>query len=264
MTDLTLNDGRTIPAIGFGTYKVPAEDAARLSRDALDAGYRLIDTAAFYGNEAGVGEATAGTDAFVTTKLWRDDMGHDAALRAFDASAAKLPRIDLFLIHWPMPSHDRYVETWQALVRLREEGRVASIGVSNFSPDHLDRIVDATGVVPALNQIELHPTFQQRKARAAHERLGIVTQSWSPLGQGTLLTDPTIAAIAREASATPAQVILAWHLRAGLGVIPKASSRARIAENLAAQAVQLSPDQIAKLDAMDREDGRLGPDPDTL
>ncbi len=266
MTDLTLNDGRTIPAIGFGTYKVPAEDAARLSRDALDAGYRLIDTAAFYGNEAGVGEATAGTDAFVTTKLWRDDMGHDAALRAFDASLARLGResVDLFLIHWPMPSHDRYVETWQALVRLREEGRAKSIGVSNFSPDHLDRIVDATGVVPALNQIELHPTFQQRAARAAHERLGIVTQSWSPLGQGTLLADPTIVAIARDAGATPAQVILAWHLQAGLGVIPKASSRARIEENLAAQSVTLTPDQIATLDAMDREDGRLGPDPDTL
>lgn len=264
MTDLSLNDGRTIPAIGFGTYKVPAEDSARLSREAIDAGYRLIDTAAFYANEAGVGEATGGSDIFVTTKLWRDAMGYDGALKAFDASAAKLSRIDLFLIHWPMPSENRYVETWQALVRLREEGRVGSIGVSNFSPDHLDRIVDATGVVPALNQIELHPTFQQRDARAAHERLGIVTQSWSPLGQGTLLTDPTIAAIAQEAGATPAQVILAWHLQAGLGVIPKASSRARIEENLAAEKVTLTPEQVAKLDAMDRDYGRLGPNPDTL
>ncbi|KQM76479.1 hypothetical protein ASE70_09195 [Sphingomonas sp. Leaf22] len=264
MTDLPLNDGRSIPAIGFGTYKVPAEDSARLSREAIDAGYRLIDTAAFYANEAGVGEATADRDIFVTTKLWRDAMGYDGALRAFDASAAKLPRIDLFLIHWPMPSEDRYVDTWKALVRLREEGRVASIGVSNFSPDHLDRIVEATGVVPALNQIELHPHFQQRAARAAHDRLGIVTQSWSPLGQGSLLSDPTIGAIAQEVGATPAQVILAWHLQAGLGVIPKASSRTRIEENLAAQSVTLTADQIAKIDAMDRADGRLGPDPDTL
>ncbi|KQM13689.1 hypothetical protein ASE73_11270 [Sphingomonas sp. Leaf24] len=264
MTDLPLNDGRSIPAIGFGTYKVPAEDSARLSREAIDAGYRLIDTAAFYANEAGIGEATADGDIFVTTKLWRDAMGYDGALRAFDASAAKLPRIDLLLIHWPMPSEDRYVDTWKALVRLREEGRVASIGVSNFSPDHLDRIVDATGVVPALNQIELHPHFQQRTARAAHERLGIVTQSWSPLGQGTLLSDPAIGAIAQQVGATPAQVILAWHLQAGLGVIPKASSRARIEENLAVQSVTLTAEQVAKIDAMDRADGRLGPNPDTL
>ncbi|WP_230772292.1 aldo/keto reductase [Sphingomonas sp. Leaf4] len=264
MTDLTMNDGRTIPAIGFGTYLVPPEDAERLSREALDAGYRLVDTAAFYGNEAGVGAATGGTDAFVTTKLWRDAMGYDEALRAFDASAANLPTIDLFLIHWPMPSQDRYVDTWRALVELQKDGRVGSIGVSNFSPDHLDRIADATGVVPALNQIELHPTFQQRKARAAHERLGIVTQSWSPLGQGKLLADPVIAGIARDIGATPAQVILAWHLQAGLGVIPKASSRARIEENLAAQSVTLSGEQVAAIDALDRADGRLGPNPDTL
>ncbi|MBD8678504.1 aldo/keto reductase [Sphingomonas sp. CFBP 13720] len=266
MTDLTLNDGRTIPAIGFGTYQVPPEDAARLSREALDAGYRLVDTAAFYGNEAGVGEATAGTDAFVTTKLWRDDMGFDATLRAFDASLAKLGRdsVDLFLIHWPMPSHGLYVETWRALVRLRDEKRAISIGVSNFSPDHLDRIVDATGVVPALNQIELHPNFQQRAARAAHERLGIVTQSWSPLGQGRTIADPVIGEIAARTGATPAQVILAWHLQAGLGVIPKASSRARIDENLAAQHITLSAEDIATIDAMDDADGRLGPNPDTL
>lgn len=266
MTDLPMNDGRTIPAIGFGTYQVPPADAARLSREALDAGYRLIDTAAFYGNEAGVGEAVAGTDAFVTTKLWRDDMGYDRALAAFDESLARLGRdsVDLVLIHWPMPSQDRYVDTWKALVRLREAGRATSIGVSNFSPDHLDRIVDATGVVPALNQIELHPHFQQRAARAAHARLGIVTQSWSPLGQGKLLADPAIGTIADAIGATPAQVILAWHLQAGLGVIPKASSRARIDENLAAQSVTLSAEQIATLDAMDRADGRMGPNPDTL
>lgn len=266
MTDLTFNDGRTIPAIGFGTYQIPPEDAARLSREALDAGYRLVDTAAFYANEAGVGAATAGTDAFVTTKLWRDDMGHDATLKAFDASLAALGRdtVDLFLIHWPMPSRDQYVDTWRALVRLREEGRALSIGVSNFSPDHLDRIVDATGVVPALNQIELHPTFQQRAARAAHERLGIVTQSWSPLGQGKLIADPVIGGIATRIGATPAQVILAWHLQSGLGVIPKASSRARIDENLAAQRVTLSAEDMATIDAMDDPNGRLGPNPDTL
>lgn len=266
MTDLSMNDGRTIPAIGFGTYKIAADAAAGLAGTAIETGYRLIDTAAFYGNEAGVGTATVGTGTFVTTKLWRDAMGYDAALRAFDASLAALHRshVDLYLIHWPVPAEGRYVDTWKALVRLREEGRAKSIGVSNFTPDHLDRIVNATGVVPAVNQIELHPAFQQRDARAAHQRLGIVTQSWSPLGRGALLADPVIGAVARATGASAAQVILAWHLQAGLSVIPKASSRARIEENLAASNVTLSAEQVTAIEALDRPDGRMGPDPDTF
>ena len=266
MIERAMNDGRRIPAIGFGTYKVPADDAERLCRAAIDAGYGMIDTAALYGNEEGVGAATAGTELFVTTKLWRDSMGADAALAAFDASLARLGResVDLYLIHWPMPNEGRYVETWRALVRLRDEGRARSIGVSNFSPEHLDRIVDATGVVPALNQIELHPTFQQRAAREAHERLGIVTQSWAPLGQGRLLEHPVIAGIAARLERSAAQVILAWHLAHGLAVIPKASAPERIRQNLAAAEVSLSDADMAAIDALDDPAGRMGPDPETF
>lgn len=264
---LTMNDGRTIPAIGFGTYLVPDADAARITREALDAGYRLVDTAAFYGNEAGVAQGLGDRDdIFVTTKLWRSDMGHDSTLRAFDASLAKLGRdsVDLYLIHWPMPSLGSYVETWKALVRLRDEERAKSIGVSNFSPEHLRAILDATGVAPALNQIELHPGFQQRAARAFHAEHDIVTQSWGPLGQGTLLSHPEIVRIAEARGCTSAQAILAWHLHHGLAVIPKASSHDRLASNLAAGAVSLTADDIATIDALDDSEGRLGPNPDTL
>lgn len=264
---LTMNDGRAIPAIGFGTYLVPDGEAARITREALDIGYKLVDTAAFYGNEPGVAEGLGGRDdIFVTTKLWRDAMGHDAALRAFDASLARLGResVDLYLIHWPMPSLGKQVETWKALVRLRDEGRAKSIGVSNFGAEDLRAILDATGVAPVLNQIELHPGFQQRALRAFHAEHGILTQSWAPLGQGTLLAHPAIERIAAARGCTPAQVILAWHLHRGLAVIPKASARERLAANLAAGGVQLEAEDIAAIDALDDSAGRLGPDPARL
>ena len=264
---LTMNDGRTIPAIGFGTYLVPDAEAPRITREAVEIGYSLVDTAAFYGNEAGVAEGLgARDDVFVTTKLWRDDLGFDSALRAFDRSLARLGRdgVDLYLIHWPMPSLGRYVDAWKALVRLRDEGRARSIGVSNFGPDHLRAIMDATGVVPALNQVELHPGFQQRGLRDFHAAHGIVTQSWGPLGQGTLLGSPEIARIAEARGCSPAQAILAWHLHHGLAVIPKASSRERLAANLGAGDVALAAGDIAAIDALDDPAGRLGPDPDRL
>jgi 2,5-diketo-D-gluconate reductase A len=264
---LTMTDGRAIPAIGFGTYLVPNSDAARITREAVEIGYELADTAAFYGNEAGVAEGLGGRDdIFVTTKLWRSDMGFDPALRAFDRSLAQLGRdsVDLYLIHWPMPSLGTYVDTWKALVRLRDEGRAKSIGVSNFGVDDLRAILDATGVAPALNQVELHPRFQQRELRAFHAEQDILTQSWAPLGQGTLLEQPVVARIAAARGCTPAQAILAWHLQHGLAVIPKASARERLAANLAAGDVMLEDQDVAAIDALDDPAGRLGPDPAKL
>lgn len=264
---LTMNDGRAIPAIGFGTYLVPNDDAARITREGLEVGYKLVDTAAFYGNETGVAEGLGGRDdVFVTTKLWRSDMGFDPALRAFDQSLERLGRdhVDLYLIHWPMPSLGKHVETWKALVRLRDEGRARSIGVSNFGADHLAAILDATGVAPALNQVELHPGFQQRALREFHAAHGIVTQSWAPLGQGTMLEHSEIVRIADRRDCSPAQAILAWHLHHGLAVIPKASAKERLSANLAASRVTLEPEDIAAIDALDDPAGRLGPDPASL
>ena len=261
--NLTMNDGRTIPALGFGTYLVPDADAPRITRDGLAAGYRLVDTAAFYANERGVSEGLGGDDAFVTTKLWRDDLGYDAALRGIDASLKLLGRdsVDLYLIHWPVPSSGLFVETWKAFVRIRDEGRAKSIGVSNFDADHIRAIADATGVMPALNQVELHPSFQQRDLRAFHAANGIVTQSWAPLGQGHLLDQTSIHGVAEKHGASTAQVILAWHRQHGLAAIPKASSIGRLKENLASLAVTLDAEDMAELDSQDDPEGRLGPDP---
>ena len=264
---LVMNDGRTIPAIGFGTYLVSDAEAPRITREAVDLGYTLVDTAALYGNERGVAEGLGGRDeVFVTTKLWRDALGYDSALRAFDESLERLGRehVDLYLIHWPMPRLGKFVDAWKALIRLRDEGRAKSIGVSNFSPDHLRVLLDATGVVPAVNQIELHPAFQQHAHRQFHAAHDIVTQSWGPLGQGSLLGHPAIVRIAAARACTPAQAILAWHLQYGFAVIPKASARERLAANLAATEVTLEPEDIAAIDALDDPGGRLGPDPDLL
>ena len=265
MTDtpsLPLNDGRTIPALGLGTYKIPEAHAALVVRQAVDLGYRLVDTAAIYGNEMGVGSGLADEpEIFLTTKLWNDRQGD--AFAAFEESLALLGResIDCYLIHWPAPEQDLYVEAWKALVRLREEGRVLSIGVSNFQPDHLERIIDATGVVPALNQIELHPGWQQQELRATHERLGIVTQSWSPLGQGSTLRHPEIARLAEKHGRSAAQVILRWHLQHGFSVIPKAGDPHHLADNIAALDWTLAGDDMAAIDALDDPKGRIGPDP---
>jgi len=271
MTDqprITLNDGSQMPQLGYGVFQVPPEETTRLVKDAIELGYEAVDTATFYRNESGVGKAVgeSGRTIFVTTKLWNDDQGYDQALRAFDASdkALGLDAIDLYLIHWPKPKLDLYVDSWKALVRLRDEGRVKTIGVSNFTPAHLERIIHDTGVVPAVNQIELHPYFQQVELRAFHEENKIVTTSWSPLGRGAVLNDPVIAGIARKHGRTAAQVIIRWHIDLGLTVIPKSSSRARQAENLHVFGFSLDADDMDAIAGLDRPDGRIGPDPDVL
>ncbi|HEX8485233.1 aldo/keto reductase [Sphingomonas sp.] len=261
MTDITLNDGRIMPALGMGTYKVPDSQAAMVVRAGVDTGFRLVDTAAFYHNERGVGEGLRGSDAFVTTKLWNDR--HEDAEVALDESLALLGRdsVDLYLIHWPSPTQGKFVSAWKTLVKLRESGKAKSIGVSNFLARHLERVIDATGVVPAVNQIELHPRFQQVELRSWMEESGIVAQSWSPLGQGDILSDSAIVAIARKHGRSPAQVVIAWHLALGLSVIPKAGSPDHLAENAAAAALVLDEEDMAAIAALDSEDGRIGPDP---
>lgn len=261
MQDLTLNDGRTMPALGMGTYLIPDTQVGLVVRRGLDLGFRLVDTAAVYDNERGVGDGYKGADAFLTTKLWNDR--HDDAEAALDESLALLgvDAVDLYLIHWPKPEQAQYVAAWQTLVRLREAGKARSIGVSNFLPDHIDAIVAATGVVPAVNQIELHPRFQQRDARAYHATHGIVTQSWSPLGRGDVLKDPAVVAIADRLGRSAAQVVIAWHLAHGLSVIPKAADAEHLSDNAAAADVALSADDMAAIDALDNPDGRIGPDP---
>ena len=257
---ITLNDGAAMPRLGLGTYQIPDAHVAQVVRAGLDLGYRLVDTAAIYHNERGVGEGVDDT-AFVTTKLWNDAQGDPEG--ALDASLALLglDAVDLYLIHWPRPDDGRYVDAWNALIRLREAGKTRSIGVSNFLPEHIDAIVEATGVVPAVNQIELHPTFQQRTSQAYHREKGIVTQSWSPLGQGATLKDERVVAVADRLGVSSAQVIIAWHLAKGLAVIPKAGDLDHLADNWRAREVALSDDDIAAIDAMDDPDGRIGPDP---
>ena len=270
MTDqptITLNDGRAMPQIGQGVFLVPPAEAREIVQMGLEAGYRSVDTAAFYKNESGVGEAVRACDetVFVTTKLWNGDQGRDSARAAFERSFEQLGLdwLDLYLIHWPVPSQDRYLDSWKTLIDLQKEGRVRSIGVSNFTVEHLTRIIDATGVVPATNQIELHPHLQQNELVAFHETHGIATTSWSPLGRGAVLGDDVIAAIAAKYGKTPAQVILRWHVERGLVVIPKASSAARLAENLDILDFALDGEDMGKIAALDR-DGRIGPHPDSM
>ncbi|MDQ1113198.1 2,5-diketo-D-gluconate reductase A [Microbacterium testaceum] len=265
---LSLSDGSTIPQLGVGTYKVPADATAGLVEGALAMGYRHIDTAALYGNEAEVGEGLRASglnrdDVFVTTKVWNDDQGFDETLRAFDTSAAKLgvDRVDLYLIHWPIPSADRYVDTWRALQRLQEEGRATSIGVSNFSVPHLERLREETGVLPAVNQVELHPRFPQDELvdwHAAHE---IVTESWAPLARGGLLDEPELARIAERYGKTPAQVVVRWHLDRGLVVFPKSVSLDRIRENGDVFDFVLDADDHEAIATLDTGE-RTGRDPD--
>ncbi|MCB0877559.1 MAG: aldo/keto reductase [Thermoleophilia bacterium] len=272
---IQLADGRAIPQLGLGVWQVADEIASDAVRVALDSGYRHIDTAAIYANERGVGDGVRASglpreDVWVTTKLWNDDQGGiDSARRALEASLERLGMdyVDLYLIHWASPARDRYVETWKALVQLRDEGLARSIGVSNFHPEHLKRAIDAAGEVPAINQVELHPYLQQRELRAAHERLGIATQGWSPLGQGgELLADPVVVEIAGQlgSAITPAQVVLRWHVQHGFVTIPKSQNAARIAANIDLFGFVLDDDQMARLDALDRGSaGRIGPDPAT-
>jgi 2,5-diketo-D-gluconate reductase A len=269
MTPLRLNDGNRIPRLGLGLWQVPAESAAETVMSALSLGYRLVDGAAIYGNEEGLGEGLRRSDVpreqvFVTTKIWNDRQGFDATLRAYDESLARLGLApDLLLIHWPCPSRGLYVETWRALVRLREEGRVRSIGVSNFHADHLERIIGETGVTPVLNQIELHPRLQQAELRALHDRLGIVTQSWTPLGKGRSFDAEPIRAIAARTGHSPAQVILRWHVQLGCSVIPRSTRPAGQAENLALDALDLTEEDMVAIATLEAGE-RTGPDPATF
>jgi len=270
--NVTLTAGNStvdIPQLGFGVWQVPDDGATAAVNTALEVGYRSIDTARIYDNEAGVGRALAATDVsrdeiFLTTKVWNDDQGYDQTLRAFDASAKRLgvDYVDLYLIHWPTPAKDAYVDTWKALLQLRADGRIRAAGVCNFQPAHLQRLIDETGEAPAINQVELHPRLQQEELRRFHAQHGIVTEAWSPLAQGgDLLQDDTITGIARKHARTPAQVILRWHLQVGNVVIPKSVTPSRISENFDVFGFDLDADDLAAIAGLDRA-GRIGPDPD--
>lgn len=269
---LEIRGAAPIPQLGYGVFKVDPDIAADVTAQALSAGYRHIDTAKIYGNEEGVGRAIAESgipreELFVTTKLWDDAHAFDDAIAACEASLERLglDYVDLYLIHWAVPSQGQYVEAWKALIALQERGLVRAIGVSNFPKEQLAEIIEATGVVPAIHQIELHPYFQQRELRGIHEEKGILTESWGPLGQGKsdLLENPAVTAIAEAHGASPAQVVLAWHLAHGIVTIPKSVTPSRIVENLAAVKLELTADEVAAIDALDREDGRGGTDPAT-
>jgi 2,5-diketo-D-gluconate reductase A len=268
---LTFNNGVEIPQLGFGVFQVPPDEVVDPVLAAIEAGYRLIDTAAMYGNEAGVGKAIAQSgvsrdELFITTKLNNPDHGYDAALRAFDTSAKKLGLdvVDLYLIHWPMPKRNDYVETWKAFEKLYADGRVRSIGVSNFQTNHLNRLFAETEVKPVINQIELHPGFPQLELRAFHADNEMLTEAWSPIGQGSgLLEDPTIGSIAERVDRSPAQVVLRWHIQHGIVVIPKSVTPSRIKENIAVFDFELSDEDMAALTDLSGQ-GRLGPDPDSI
>ncbi|WP_326825114.1 aldo/keto reductase [Streptosporangium sp. NBC_01756] len=267
---ITLNNGVPMPQLGFGVFQVPEEETAQAVTTALEAGYRSVDTAAAYGNERAVGRALAASglpreELFVTTKLWNSDQGYDSTLAAFDTSLAKLglDQLDLYLIHWPTPARDLYVETWKAMEKLLVDGRVRAIGVSNFQPAHLTRLLEEGGAVPAVNQIELHPGLQQAELRDFHARHGIVTEAWSPLAQGASLKDPLITGIADRYGKSPAQVVLRWHVQLGNVVIPKSVTPARIKENIDVFDFALTEDDMAAIARLD-EGHRTGPDPDTF
>ncbi|AZO39134.1 aldo/keto reductase [Mesorhizobium sp. M2A.F.Ca.ET.037.01.1.1] len=267
---LTLNDGSTIPQIGLGVWQVDPDITAKVVRWGIEAGYRLIDTAEGYRNEEGVGEAirAAGVprnELFITSKLRNGAHQRDAALRAFDDTMQKLgiDRIDLFLIHWPVPTQNKYVEAWKTLVELQQAGRIKSVGVSNFNQDHLERIIGETGVTPVVNQIELHPRFQQRDKRDFHKKHNIHIESWSPLGSGRLLSDPTLENLAKKHGKSVAQVIIRWHLQEGLIVIPKSIHEERIAGNFDVFGFELDEDDMQTIRGLDSADGRTGPDPAT-
>jgi 2,5-diketo-D-gluconate reductase A len=264
---LSLNDGVEIPQLGFGVFQIPPEETQVAVEEALAAGYRHVDTAAAYRNEAGVGAAIAASgvsreDVFVTTKLWNSSHGYDPALRAFEKSRDRLGtgHVDLYLIHWPLPADDLFLETWRAFERIRDEGGARAIGVSNFRLEDLERLTAEADRLPSVNQIELHPYLQQEELRAWHAGHGVATEAWSPIAQGAALGDPTIETIAAHHERTPAQVVLRWHLQLGNVVIPKSVTPERIRENFEILDFQLSEDDLATIARLERGE-RTGPDP---
>ena len=263
------HDGHSAPQLGLGVWQVADDITAEVVATALKEGYRLVDTAAIYGNEKGVGRGIAGSgvareDLFVTTKLWNDRHGHDSALAAFQESLDRLglDYVDLYLIHWPVPAQGQYVKAWEAMLSLRDEGRARSIGVSNFNISHLQRLLDETGVLPVVNQIELHPRFQQAELREFHAEHGIQTQAWSPLGRGALWEDPVLKGIALKHGRSVAQVMIRWHIQLGNMVIPKSVTPARIRENFQVYDFALDDEDMAAIATLNRADGRSGPDPE--
>ena len=264
---ISLNAGNAMPQLGFGVWKIGDQEAAGIVGEALRVGYRLLDTAAIYGNEVGVGQAIARSgiareELFVTTKLWNDDQGYDSTLRGFDASLRRLglETVDLYLIHWPQPRRDRYVESWRALQKLHEDGRARAIGVSNFHAPHLQRLLDECGIVPAVNQVELHPALPQNALVAFHAAHGIVTEAYSPLARGDL-ANPEIARVAAKHARSPAQIVLRWHMQRGIVAIPKSATAARIAANLELFDFALDEADMAAIASL--ESGhRLLPDPE--
>lgn len=266
---VTLNDGKTIPQLGFGVWEVGDDVAASVLAAAFDAGFRHIDGAQAYGNERGVGAAVRASglkrdEVFVTTKMRTSHYPHDKARASVEGSLERmgLDHVDLFLLHWPVPGHDGlFVEAWRTLIEMRTEGKIGSIGVSNFLPEHIERLIAETGVTPAVNQLELHPRFQQRDVRAAHDRLGVKIQSYSPLGRGAILVEPVLTAIAEAHGKSPAQVIIRWHLDEGLIVLPKTATLARVPENFDVFDFALTPEEMNAIAALDRSDGKILPDP---
>lgn len=267
MNKMTFHDGHAIPSFGLGVWQIPNDDTPSVVASALDMGYRLIDAAYIYENEQGVGEGlrqshVAREDIFLTSKVWNSDQGYDKTRAAIASSLARIGvnYLDLCLIHWPCPVKDKYVETWRAFVDARKDGQVKSIGVSNFNADHLDRIIGETGVAPVLNQIELNPKLQQSEMRAFHAIKGIVTQAWTPLGNGASFSAPQIMGIAKRLGASPAQVILKWHLNMGVSVVARSSNEARLRENLNASELDLTAEDMMSIARL--HDGtRCGPDP---
>ncbi len=267
---ITLNDGTTIPQLGFGVFRVDPEETERIVSDALEVGYRHIDTAAIYGNEIGVGRAIAASgiprdELYITTKLWNSDQGTQSAIDAMDLSLEKLglDHVDLYLIHWPRPDLDRYLESWHTLEQLKADGKTTSIGVSNFHIPHLERVIGESGTVPAVDQIELHPAFAQRPIREYAASKGIAIEAWGPLGQGKydLFGMPAVADAARAHGVSPAQAVIRWHLQHGIIVFPKSNSRERIAQNFDVFGFELTAGEMAAIDGLD-QGMRVGSNPD--
>ena len=267
---IKLNDHSSIPQLGFGLYLIPDDEANTAVQQAFKAGYRSIDSAQIYQNEAGLGRAIKEggikrDELYITTKIWNSEQGYDTTLKSFDVSMNKLglEKLDLLLIHWPSAHRGLYVDTWKAMIQLQRNGRVKSIGVSNFAIEHLTQILDATSVVPVINQIELHPHFQQKELRAFHEKNNIKTEAWSPLGQGKVIADPVVKTIAEKHKKSPAQIILRWHMDSGLIAIPKSVTPSRIQENIQIFDFKLDADDMRAMEKIDNKSGRIGPDPVT-